>query len=246
MRRATEDWRRNLGLKLLSVALAALLWSFVHGAKISERELVLPLRCINLADSLALAGDPPREARVLVSGATQDFVLRRLLPGAELRVDLARARPPLVRVTPTVTEVAMGGSSRLTVVRILEPGVLDLPIDRRVERRVPVRVVLRGEPASGWRIGAAPRAEPPEVWCIGAAMRVASVHTVSTVPVEIDGRSGAVEARVRLESPAVAVALEPASVQVHVELERIATTAPGTAAAAAAPAAANASSPAPH
>ena len=218
MRRA-EDWRRNLGLKVLSVALAALLWSFVHGAKTVERELVLPLRTINLADTLALASTPPHEARVLVSGAAQDFVLRRLYPGAELRVDLARARPPLVRVTPTTTEVAMGGSSRLTVLRILEPSVIEVAIDRRAVRRVPVHVVVGGDPAPGWRLAAVPRAEPAEVLCIGAAMRIDSLHAVATRAVDIAGRSGAFDARVDLAPPAAGIVLQPAGVRVFVDLQ---------------------------
>jgi hypothetical protein len=219
--RRPADWRHNLGLKVLSVALALLLWSFVHGAKVVERELVLPLRCTNLADSLALLSEPPREARVQVSGATQEFVLRRLLPGAELRVNLTHARPPLVRVTPTVTEVAMGGTTRLTVVRILEPSVIDLGIDRRAERTLPVRVVLKGAPAAGWAVDGVPRAEPAEVRCSGAASRIAPLRHVSTVPLDLDGKSGAIDTRVALAPPATAVTLQPPEVRVHVLLQRV-------------------------
>jgi hypothetical protein len=217
--RRAEDWRRNLGLKVLSVALAALLWSFVHGAKIVERELVLPLRCINLADSLALAAPPPAAARVLLSGAAQDFVLRRLYPGAELRVDLSRARPPLVRINPTATEVAMGGSSRLTVVRILEPSVIDVAVDRRAGRRVRVRVTVAGQPAPGWRLAATPRAEPAFVLCVGAASRIDSVHAVATRAVDIAGRQSGLDARVDLIAPRAGMTLQPATVRVFVELE---------------------------
>lgn len=129
--RPGSGWRQNLGLKLLSVALALLLWSFVHGAKVSEHELVLPVRCLNLPDSLALAADPPPVARVVVSGPAQEILLRRLLPGAELQLDLARARPPAYRVTPVLAEVSLGGGDPLRVVRLLEPGVLELAVERR-------------------------------------------------------------------------------------------------------------------
>ena len=122
-----------------------------------------------------------------MSGAAQDFVLRRFLPGAELRVDLARARPPVVRVTPTVTEVAMGGNSRLTVLRILEPGVLDLPVERRTERRLPVHVVLAGKPASGWLVHGEPRADPPHVACAGAASRIADLDAIATLSARAKG-----------------------------------------------------------
>lgn len=129
--RRLDGLRQNLGLKVLSVALALLLWSFVHGAKIVEREIVLPLRCVNLPDSLVLQGEIPRQARVLVAGAAQELVLRQLLPGAEVRVDLARARPPSVRVAPGSGDVQLGSGSHLTVVRVLEPAPFELGLDRR-------------------------------------------------------------------------------------------------------------------
>lgn len=129
--RRVDALRRNLGLKVLSVALALLLWSFVHGAKIVEREIELPLRCVNLPDSLVMPAAPPRTARVLVAGAAQEFVFRHLLPGAELRLDLTRARPPAVRVAPGPADVQLGSGSHLTVVRVLEPAPFELPLERR-------------------------------------------------------------------------------------------------------------------
>jgi hypothetical protein len=129
--RRVDGWRQNLGLKILSVVLALLLWSFVHGTKIVEREISLPVRCVNLPDSLVLLADPPREARVVLSGAVQEFVLEHVWPKAELRLDLSHARRPLVRVTPDPAAVALGGFAHLSVVRVAEPVLIELPVGRR-------------------------------------------------------------------------------------------------------------------
>ena len=129
--RRVDGWQQNLGLKILSLVLALLLWSFVHGTKIVEREVSLPVRCVNLPDSLMLLADPPREARVVLSGAAQEFVLQHLWPKAELRLDLSRARLPLARFSPGPSAVALGGFAHLTVVRVAEPVLVELPIGRR-------------------------------------------------------------------------------------------------------------------
>lgn len=129
--RRVDGWRQNLGLKILSVVLALLLWSFVHGTKIVEREISLPVRCVNLPDSLVLLADPPREARVVLSGAAQEFILEHVWPKAELRLDLSRAHRPLVRLTPGPSAVELGGFTHLSVVRVAEPLLLELPVGRR-------------------------------------------------------------------------------------------------------------------
>ena len=233
--RRVDGLRQNLGLKLLSVALALLLWSFVHGAKIVEREIVLPLRCVNLPDSLVLQGEPPREARVLVAGAAQEFVLRHLLPGAELRLDLGRARPPFVRLAPSSADVQLGSGSHLTAVRVLEPAALELALDRRAERRLPVRVAAQGAPAHGYAVQGAPRATPETVRCVGPAARFAGVHDVVTEPVDLGGRKDAFDTRATLVAPASGLRCEPAEVRVDVPIGRDASPAPSAGSAGATP-----------
>lgn len=226
--RWVDGLRQNLGLKVLSVALALLLWAFVHGAKLVEHEIALPVRCVNLPDSLLLQNEPPRTARVLVSGAAQEFVLRHLLPGAELRLDLARARPPVVRVTPVSGDVQLGSGSHLNVVRVLEPATFELGLDRRVERRLPVRVAAQGVPARGYVVQGAPRALPETVRCVGPAARFAGVREVVTERIDLAGRKESFDTRATLEAPGNGLRCEPAEVRVEVPIARDAAAVPGS------------------
>ena len=50
---------RNLGLKFLSVGVAALLWLVVAGERIVERVMRAPVEMQNLPEGLEIVGNPP-------------------------------------------------------------------------------------------------------------------------------------------------------------------------------------------
>ena len=211
-------WRHNLGLKLLSAGLALLLYFHVHGTKIVEREIALPLRVENLPDSLLLLDDPPQTARVLVSGPAQDLFFLRFVPGAGLRVDLAQARPPAVSIGLAAADVNLGDDDRLVVQRI-EPRTLDLGIDRRAERSVPVQVAYTGHPAAGHAV-VGTFVEPREVVCTGPATRLADLRQVSTQPLDVTGRTGRFTVHLDVLPEGDRVTCEPRTVTVEAVVER--------------------------
>ena len=56
---------RHIGLKMLSIGLAALLWVLVSGEQLVERALRVPLEFTNVPAQLELVGEtPPRVHRV--------------------------------------------------------------------------------------------------------------------------------------------------------------------------------------
>ena len=68
---------RHLGLKILSLALAALLWLVVSGEQIVERALRIPLEFTNLPAQLELVGEPPTVVDVRVRGSSGALEPRR-------------------------------------------------------------------------------------------------------------------------------------------------------------------------
>jgi hypothetical protein len=219
--RFLSQWRQNLGLKILSVGLAILLWSYVHGAKVVERELVLPLRLVNVPDSLVLIADAPRVARVLVAGPAQELIFRRFYPGAELRIDLANVRPPALRVSPGPADVTLGAKEHLAVLRVVEPAVLELGVDRRIERTLPVRAVWSGRLTPGYEVANPPKIEPATVRCSGPATRLTGWDDVPTRPIDLTSRRATLVERVALDPGHDPVRLQPPAVQVSVEIVRV-------------------------
>ena len=82
---------RHIGLKFLSIALAALLWLLVSGEQIVERALRIPLEFTNLPAQLEIVGDAPNVVDVRVRGSSG--ALSRVSAGELVAVlDLRSAR----------------------------------------------------------------------------------------------------------------------------------------------------------
>ena len=221
MMRLPAGLRSNLGLKLLSLALALLLWFFVHGAKVIEREQRIPIRYVNLPDSLMFLEAPPQEMRVLLSGPTQDMILHVQVVGSvAARIDLANATPSLDRVVPSLADIDAPASERVAVVRILAPSVIALRLARRVERAFPVRLAWVDDAKPGYCIADSPRVSPARVECIGPEPVLAGLDAISTQAMTLPARRGTVTQEVALAPPAGWVQCSPERVRVTVAMER--------------------------
>ncbi len=203
MKRLVWRLRHNLGLKLLSIALALLLWSFVHGAKVIEREHRIPIRYVGLADSLLFMETPPQEMRVLVSGPAQELILRLdLLGGASARIDLVGATAALDRMVPSLSDIEAPANERVAVVRVLEPSVIALRLARRIERDLPVRLEIDGDPKRVACLADTPEVEPQQVRCIGPEPVLQMLQAIVTQPLVLSSRLGPARAEIGLAAAA--------------------------------------------
>ena len=83
---------RHVGLKIVSIGLAALLWLLVSGEQLVERALKIPLEFSNMPAHLELVGDSPPVVDARVRGSSG--ALGRIAAGELVAVlDLAEARP---------------------------------------------------------------------------------------------------------------------------------------------------------
>jgi YbbR domain-containing protein len=214
--------RANPGPKLLSLALALLLWSFVHGAKVVEREYTIPLQFGSLPDSLLFLEPPPRQMRVLVSGPAQDLLLRlRLMRDVSAHIDLSGATPQLDRVVPSLSDISSPGNKDVSIVRILSPSVIAFRLAVRAERDLPVRVVMRAAAASSWCLADSPTVKPVRVRCIGAKPLLEQMADVATVPIDVPGRRGHFTQAVELVSDGERLQCVPERIDVTFDTERL-------------------------
>jgi YbbR-like protein len=213
--------RANPGPKLLSLALALLLWSFVHGAKVVEREYTIPIHFGSLPDSLLFMEPPPRQMRVLVSGPAQDLLLRlRLMRDVSAHIDLSAATPQLDRVVPSLSDISSPGNKDVSIVRILSPSVIAFRLAVRAERDLPVRVVMRTA-GSSWCLADSPSVRPVRVRCRGAKPLLDQLSDVATVPIDVPGRRGRFTQDVALASDGERLQCVPERVDVSFETEKV-------------------------
>jgi YbbR domain-containing protein len=168
----------NVGLKVLSVALAVLLWYMVAGQKQAERSLRVALEFQNIPEQLELIGEPPSTADIRVRGASG--ALGQLRSGdlvASMDVASARAGRRMFHLTPEDVTVPTG-------IRVLSvvPSTVTLMFERSASKVVPVVPQIEGDPAPGFVRGDV-HVTPREVEIVGPESIVKSMTEATTEPV---------------------------------------------------------------
>ena len=173
---------RHLGLKMLSLALATVLWMTVAGEHVVERGLRVPLEFRNVPQSLEIVGTTPDNVNVRVRGSSA--VLSRLQPGdivAVLDLSTARAGSRIFTIRTDEVRAPFG----VDVSQVL-PATIPIELENSLQRRVPVVPSVEGDPAPGFVVGNE-TAEPPTVDIVGPESHVRQVSEARTEPVDVSG-----------------------------------------------------------
>jgi YbbR domain-containing protein len=210
----------HLGLKLLSIGLAVMLWMVVSGEEMVERGLRVPLEIQQFPSGLELRDDAPSTVDVRIRGASG--ALSRVSPGDIVAVlDLRGAREGrrLFHLTPDQVRSPFG----VEVVQLTPPTVA-MVFEASKTRQVKVAPEIEGRPAPGYVIGKF-SADPEIVDVIGPESAVKRVTEAITEPVSVaDARDRVIETvtigfldpSVRLKSPVsatVVVEIVPAPLE---------------------------------
>lgn len=206
---------RHLGLKIVSIGLAALLWALVSGEQVVERALRVPLEFTNVPANLELVGDVPDVVDVRVRGSSG--ALGRIATGEIVAVlDLRRAtagRDQLFHLTDEDVRSPFG----VQVVQVA-PSTVPMSFEGASKKRVPIVPSFDGEPAPGFVVGAV-TSKPSMVWVIGPDSVVATVTEARTEPVSVNNASVSFVDMVTVGSPNPTVRLvEPVVAQVTVSI----------------------------
>lgn len=184
---------RHFGLKLLSIAVAVLLWMAVAGEETVERGLRVPLELQQLPPGVELTGDVPATVDVRVRGGSS--TLSRVAAGDVVAVlDLRSARAGR-RVFP-LTAGQIRAPFGVEVAQIT-PSAIAMVIERSASRQVPVVPAVDGHPAPGFVVGPM-TADPSFVDVEGPESAVARATEAVTEPVPVSNAHDRVSQTVTL------------------------------------------------
>jgi YbbR domain-containing protein len=200
---------RHFGLKVISLALATVLWLLVAGQREAERSLRVPLEYRNVPDQIELLGEPVSLVDVRLRGTSGALAQLR---GTDLVavIDLRGARPGrrLFHLLPADVVVPTG-------VKVLQisPPTLSLTFEATAMRTVPVVPDIDDEPAPGFEVTRV-TSDPATVDVAGPASEVRGVTEATTEPVNVRGATrpvidtvsiGVPDSNVRLRNPRDAI-----------------------------------------
>lgn len=175
----------NLPLKLVSLAIALLLWLAVSRSPMSEIAVTVPIEFQHVPDDLDISSERIPEVQVRVRGPERN--VRSLDPEkVHAAIDLTGATPG------ERTFDLPGGQIRVPhgveIVQVV-PSQFRITFDRRASKQVEVRPRVMGTFASGFHI-AGVSSDPAQVLIVGPERRVNAIESALTDPVDATGVVG--------------------------------------------------------
>jgi YbbR domain-containing protein len=172
----------NLGIKLLSLALAVGLWLAVASDPVTEVAVEVPIEFRNIPENLEISTESIPRAEIRVRGPQR--VVRRLQPAdIYAEIELGGMKPGERTFDLTAQQVHKPRS--LEVEQVI-PNQFHLTFDTRLTRQVPVRPRAFGNFAAGYQIGRID-ADPPTITISGPNKRVAAVEGAITDAIDASG-----------------------------------------------------------
>ncbi len=208
---------RSPGNLVLAVVLAGLVWyanALDRRERVSERQLDTPVTLVNVPADTVITSEVPRFISLRVRGPLSR--LRALDPTQTgVVIDLRGASEGEREFAVEAHDVIVPDGVEVLAVT---PSQVPLRLERLGRRRVPVKPLVVGEPASGMAV-AGVGAEPPTVVVGGPRLQLERLQAVATDPVNVVGADGPVEALVAVRSPQPLIrVVEPLSVRVIVQV----------------------------
>jgi YbbR domain-containing protein len=172
----------NLGLKLISLALALGLWLAVDREPVAEVAIDTPIEFQNMPANLEISTENVPKAQVRLRGPER--IIRRLQTSEVYGEISVEGVKPGER-TYDLTARQIHRPQELEVVQVV-PSQVHLSFDTRLNRQVPVQPRIVGTFASGYQIGQV-QVDPASIMISGPKKRVEAIESATTDPIDVTG-----------------------------------------------------------
>jgi YbbR domain-containing protein len=170
----------NFGLKLLAVAFAIALYLIVRSQQVRELNRTVRVR-LHTESGILVIGPQERIANITLR--MPDTLFTRLPTEDELTAEVDLRKERLGKIRVSLSGENFPNLDRRYSVVVHDPWI-DVELDRLIQKKVRVKAVLQGAPRLGFEIDRV-SIDPPDIELTGARRDLASMESISTIPVDI-------------------------------------------------------------
>ncbi|MCC6348916.1 MAG: YbbR-like domain-containing protein [Candidatus Eisenbacteria bacterium] len=208
----------NLGLKFTALLLAVAVYLNVYTDRSTTMLLSFPVEFTDLPDSLALSGPAPAVVQAQMRGTWKQLIGMRV---REPRLKLSLLGAGTGRFSRALTPADLPMSEQgVTVENLIGPRMIEIDIDGRTTRELPIAARVVGVPAAGFEFGGFVRLDPPFVKVTGAAKSLGGLDSLVLAPLDLSGRRDTVRAELAIADLPDWCTSDPATVHVKLALTR--------------------------
>jgi YbbR domain-containing protein len=204
----------NWTLKVFALLASALLFLFVNVESNTPVDVEVPVE-YRTPENIEITSDAPSSLHAILKGPWAAFHGMLSATVEPVVIDLTNYEPGTVRYRIQTTDIKPPAAMQVVSVR---PSEVELTLDRRVEKQLPVLADRVGNPAFGYEVVEL-RVEPQRVRVAGPLAAMQKLEYVYTRPIDLRDKDADFEITVDLRPPGPPVRLlERKSVTVFVDL----------------------------
>jgi YbbR domain-containing protein len=208
----------NLGLKFTALLLAVVVYLNVYTDREQTMLVSFPVEFTDLADTLSLSGPTPAVVQAELHATGKQLIGLRV---KEPRLKLSLLGIGVGRFSRALAPTDLPlPSAGVTVENLIGPRVIEVDLDRKVHRDIPVAVQTAGAPANGYVWQGASVLRPALLRVTGPEAVLAKLDSIPLATIRLDGKRDTVRAEVAPASLPDWCTAEPATVLVKLVLAR--------------------------
>jgi YbbR domain-containing protein len=187
-------WSKEWVLKFISLCLAALLWYYVGGEDVVEKNIMVSVEVINLPNDLIISNKYKKEIEVTVRGP-RSVILEMGKDQSSRQIDLSRATPgtKVEHIENTSVPVRRG----VEVLRV-QPSTIILSLDNLIKKEIPVKAETTGDVSPGYELIDL-KIDPKTITINGPETILSRVDVLKTTPINLQGLFESVQLQIPLE-----------------------------------------------
>ena len=221
---------KHIALKITAFIFGIALWLYVVSLNTFKADIDVPIRLVKLSDMLAIASKPPHSMRITLEGEPFDLmrlrsrIIRGDTTAAAIIVDLQDAELGATRRDISTKNFSAPGFPN---VKFIEPDnqrlFIDLDLDTRIERNVPVHSMVNFEPATGYLQTDIPEVEPDFITVSGARNVITRIIEIPPDSLTYDSLTNNAKFSVPLDFAQFPAHVSPADsiVRISVNIQKI-------------------------
>lgn len=207
----------NLGLKLVALLLALLVYLNVYTDRTTTLTVSFPIQLNDIGDTLSLSGPVPAAVQAELRGTGKQLIRVRLSEPM-LKISLAGVGRGRFERAVSAADLPVTAADGVEIERVIGPRMLQLQLDRKISRRVPVAPRVEGALAENQSFKVT--ALPDHMVVRGPEAVVSALDSVVLGHVRVDGRRDTVRTQVSPDALPDWCVADPPTVTVLVSIRR--------------------------
>lgn len=192
-------WSKEWVLKVSSLLIAIIIWSFVGGEERVDKNVLIPLEVINQPRDLIISHQLKKDVEVTINGP-RSMLLDFNKSAVSIQVDLSNMGPgsKVMEITPEMIKMPRHISG-ISIERI-QPASIVLSLDKLVQKEFPINPITMGKLPKGYFLNSL-ILDPPTLTVTGPSSLLAQYDVLRTREINLDGLMKKTSLQIPLDLP---------------------------------------------